>query len=270
MNLVYSCVFFNQNYINLLSLLLNSYYKFGNCNDKCKYLVICNQNLKDKVELLFKKFKINGYVWCLNLHTILDAACARLKIFDYPDISSYKNILYLDCDILIADDISNVWDINKEDKIYAIHENAERNSHFYFFNDDEYKNIDKNKAFTSCILLFKNSVNIKNLFKIINRHIDTFVSKKIKAPYCLDQPFIVYHAINNNLFNNVDLQKIAANRRFNNYNEIIYFQHIVENIKEQDKHKFKNKGINHFATGVGHYDSKLTSMQLYSKYILNL
>ena len=72
--------------------------------DKCKYLVICNQNLKDKVELLFKKFKINGYVWCLNLHTILDAACARLKIFDYPDISSYKNILYLDCDILIADE----------------------------------------------------------------------------------------------------------------------------------------------------------------------
>ena len=49
MNLVYSCVFFNQNYINLLSLLLNSYYKFGNCNDKCKYLVICNQNLKDKL-----------------------------------------------------------------------------------------------------------------------------------------------------------------------------------------------------------------------------
>ena len=39
MNLIYSCIFFNEEYIELLDLLLKSFAIFGNCDENTKYLV---------------------------------------------------------------------------------------------------------------------------------------------------------------------------------------------------------------------------------------
>ena len=47
--LIYSCIFFNETFIDLYSLLLKSYILFGNTNDNIDYLIICNPELKDKI-----------------------------------------------------------------------------------------------------------------------------------------------------------------------------------------------------------------------------
>ena len=97
--IIYSCVFFNEKYIELIQLLLKSYKLFGNSTENIDYLIICNPNFKNKIQLLFDKLNINGKIWCLDLETIFEAGYSRLKIFDYPLINDYDKILYLDCNI---------------------------------------------------------------------------------------------------------------------------------------------------------------------------
>ena len=46
--IIYSCVFFNEKYINLINLLLKSYKLFGNSSDDVDYLIICNPNFQKK------------------------------------------------------------------------------------------------------------------------------------------------------------------------------------------------------------------------------
>ena len=49
--IIYSCVFFNEKYINLINLLLKSYKLFGNSPDDVDYLIICNPNFQKKTTL---------------------------------------------------------------------------------------------------------------------------------------------------------------------------------------------------------------------------
>ena len=46
--IIYSCVFFNETYINLINLLLKSYKLFGNSSCDVDYLIICNPDFQKK------------------------------------------------------------------------------------------------------------------------------------------------------------------------------------------------------------------------------
>ena len=48
MNLIYSCIFFNEQYIQLITLLLKTYVLFGSPDNNTRYLIICNPNFKDE------------------------------------------------------------------------------------------------------------------------------------------------------------------------------------------------------------------------------
>ena len=50
--IVYSCVFFDEKYINLIDLLLKSYKLFGNSSDNIDYLVICNDISSNKSSIM--------------------------------------------------------------------------------------------------------------------------------------------------------------------------------------------------------------------------
>ena len=52
--IIYSCVFFNEKYINLINLLLKSYKLFGNSPDDVDYLIICNTNYQKKIQEIFE------------------------------------------------------------------------------------------------------------------------------------------------------------------------------------------------------------------------
>lgn len=241
--LIYSCVFFSDKYIDLLHLLLKSYKLFGNENNNVEYLVICNQSFENKIMNIFDELNIKGKIWCLNLQTKFEAGYSRLKIFDYPHIQEYTKILYLDCDILVTNSLNSILDIPLENKLYGLRE-GRTNHPFWggqFFNGE--KNID---AFTSGILLFNNHNFIKNLFSQILDHIHKHISNGLEIPICLDQPFIVYHAIKNNIYNNSKLIGI-----------------VVNNPKQH-----KKETISHFPGEPGHYQSKIKKMTEFMQNIM--
>lgn len=240
--IIYSCVFFNEKYINLAHLLLTSYKLFGNSTDDVDYLIICNTNFQNKIKAIFDNLNINGKIWCLDLKTKFEACYSRLKIFDYPDINLYNKILYLDCDILITNSINNILDFQLENKLYALQEG---NTNHQFWGKHFFDKNPNCSAFTSGILLFNNNNIIKDLFSQILLHIHNHIASTFHIPGCLDQPFIVYHAVKNNLYDNQKLINIVINNPNN----------------------FNNETISHFPGGPGDYESKIVKM---SKFMNNI
>lgn len=104
--LLYSCIFLNEIYINLINLLLKSYKLFGNSPDNVDYLIICNTNFQKKIKAIFDNLNITGKIWCIDQNTNFEAVYSRLKIFDYPKINLYDKILYLDCHNLVTNSIN--------------------------------------------------------------------------------------------------------------------------------------------------------------------
>ena len=244
--IIYSCVFFNEKYIDLINLLLKSYKHFGNSSDDVDYLIICNPNFQKKIQAIFDNLNISGKIWCIDLKTKFEAGYSRLKIFDYPDINLYNKILYLDCDILVTNSINNILDFQLENKLYALKENCHRYFHCNFFTDEEYELLDKNSVFSSGILLFNNNIIIEDLFSQILLHINNHITGNSPVPVCLDQPFIIYHAVKNNLYDNQKLINIVINNPIN----------------------LNNETISHFPGGPGNYESKIVKMTNYMKNVM--
>ncbi len=263
MNLIYSCVFVNKDYLNLVELLLASFSKYSKLGPDYKYLIVCDKNMKERTLGLFKKYNINGLLWHLDCSSTFDAASSRLKIFDYPSIDNYDKILYLDCDVLISDTFSNIWEICHEDIIYTIQEEPHRLSHFFHYSDQELGKINREDAFTTAVILFKNCQKVKDLFKKTMDHIEDHKEKGAEIPFCLEQPFLIYHAINTQMFDNKQLKRFARNHRFNNFNEIFVFKNQLTQLNEEDKKNLIKIPINHFVTGVGNYQSKISCMTIF-------
>ena len=243
MNLIYSCVFFKEEYIKLIYLLLKSYSLFGDADENTEYLIICNHRFENKIKNIFNNLDITGKIWCLDLQTKFQAGCSRLEIFKYPNIKNYNKILYLDCDILITNKLSYILDINIEDKIYCLEEG---NTNHDFWGKQFFEKNPNISGFTTGILLFKNSNKMEKLFNDIKKHIDDHVSKGLEIPKCLDQPFIVYHAITKNLYNNKKLIGLTIN----------------------NPEKFNGETISHFPGTPGHHQSKLEKMNKFMNEIM--
>jgi lipopolysaccharide biosynthesis glycosyltransferase len=241
--IIYSCVFFNEKYINLVNLLLQSYKIFGNSPDDVDYLIICNTHFQKKIEAIFYNLNISGKIWCIDLKTKFAAGYSRLNIFAYPEINLYKKILYLDCDILITNSINNILDFKLSNKLYTLQEG---NTNHQFYGGQFFDKNPNCSAFTSGILLFNNNIIIKDLFSQILLHIHNHINSDLPIPVCLDQPFIVYHAVKNNLYNNQKLIGIVINNPNN----------------------FKNETISHFPGGPGNYESKIVKMTNYMRNIM--
>jgi len=247
-NLIYSCVFFQKEYINLIKLLLHSYAFFANEQNNYKYLIICESNFKIQIENICNYLHINFDIFCMNLTTKFEAAFSRLKIFNYSKINDFKYILYLDCDILIINSLDNIFKIventsNVENKLYTLLEGTTNHDFWgqsiFKMNNIENPNI---PAFTTAILLFKNSQNIKKLFEKILQSINNYIQNNFTIPTCLEQPFVIFHTIRDNkIYDNKELQKYAINNP----------KKSIENIK---------KIICHFPGNPGHYQSKFRKM----------
>lgn len=236
MNLIYICVFYQQNYINLLKLLITSISVKANISEKTTDILIMTSPLfQPLIQKELKEFSLPLHYYILDLNGMYEATCARVNIFKYNDINKYDNILYLDTDILINSDINVLFNLELcSEKLYALKEGKIGHQFWggQFFDFSKY---DKNlPGFSSGILLFKNSDSIKSLFDTIQMHI-----LNGHKSYFFDQPIIVYNAISQNKYDNNVLEYYAENNpRNTNPNKIIY----------------------HFSGSPGKYNNKLTKM----------
>jgi hypothetical protein len=236
--LIYLSVFFQESYINLLRLFSLSFAFFGNKDDNTDILILTMWPFHDKIKKIFNDLNIEVSIHCLNLFTFFEAAYSRLYVFDYPNINNYQKILYLDTDILITNNINNILDLDIDNKLYTLMEGTIGDPcHGIEFFD--FTKIDRETpAFTSGILLFNNSENIKDIFHRIVIHIKKDCSEGKPIPICLDQAYIVYHAISENIYNN----QLLIGKCINNPIE------------------FTENTVNHFMGWPGHYDSKYDKM----------
>jgi len=214
MNLIYMCVFNKESYINLLHLLITSISVKSNINKKTTdILIITSPSFKLLIEKDLFDFDLPINYYLLELHTLFEAGCARLNIFNYDNINQYDNILYLDTDVLVNGDLNIIFDTDiSSNKIYALEEGTIGHEFWgaQFF-DFSKINIDT-PAFTSGILYFKRSPSIMELFEDIKHHITDFIYiNNNNIPCCLDQPFIVYNSIMQNKYDNTMMKKYVEN-----------------------------------------------------------
>ena len=250
-NLVYFCVFYNADYFKLLELLLKSIKMYSN-TDSIDFLVYTTQEFETKVKELSSKLKIQISIQCFRFTTIFEAACARLYIFEYTNIKDYTTILYLDTDILIKKDLLYIFSINLEDKLYGLKCGTIQSPSFgsQFF---DFSTIDSStNGINSGTLLFKNSKIIRELFMRIREHITIYTESKATIPYCMDQPFINYHAIKDKLSDTTVLNPLVS---------LYEGEDIVSN--------YTTSIICHFSYPIGNFSHKYNRMIAFFNTLLN-
>jgi lipopolysaccharide biosynthesis glycosyltransferase len=234
-------VFHQENYINLLKLLVTSISVKANLKNDTDILIVTSPSFQPLIQKELENFDLPLQYYILDLHTLFEAGYARLNIFKYDSIAKYDTILYLDTDILINSDINVLLNLDiSSEKVYALEEGTISHD-FYggmFFDFSKYDT--NTTAFTSGILFFRNSECVKVLFESIQAHIVDYIdNKKNSVPKCLDQPFIVYNAISQNKYDNQLLKKYVENNPSGvSVGKIVY----------------------HFPGGPGAYDSKILKM----------
>ena len=247
-NLTYMCVFYNKDYIKLLTLLFSSIRFYSNIENS-DFLVLTSKDFEPLIQDLAKQVEIPIRTMTLEIITIFQAASARLSIFDYEHIQSYSKILYLDTDILVKGDLSTLFQLPLTDKVYAIESGCTDSICFgvQFFTPPV-----KTAGFNSGTLLFQNSSTIRSLFERIRLHITTYTKSGLMPPYALDQPFINYHAIKDGLYENQTLKSYVAL------------------LEDNDIPANENTAIIcHFSFPIGNFGHKYNRMKTYLNRYLN-
>jgi len=226
MNLIYSCVFGDKSYLKIFELLLKSLVLYGNINKNITYLVYCSFEFKNKIEELLNLFDINHFIECVEIEEIFDMAAYRLNIFSFNNINLFSKILYLDTDVLIIKDINEIFNMNIENKLYV---KKEWSTKYVEHGSELFKENNPNvESFCSGVMFFNNCNEIRYLFSETIKHIDKDKKENnLKIiPTGLEQPYIVYNSIINNLY----INESDINNYVNNYSsikELLYTKNII-------------------------------------------
>lgn len=205
-NLIYLGVFFNRQYIKLLKLFLLSV-KYFSTYDQIDFLILTSEDFAKDIQELSELTGIPLKMKFFSFNSVDEASRARLYIFDYEHAMTYDKIMYLDTDILVQGDLMNVFNEPIEDKIYGMKEGTiEHEIHGGWWFD--FTTIDKNTvAMNGGILFFKGSELMKSIFNDIKEHITELNDSGKPFPQCADQPFMNYHFIKNQKYDNTFMEK---------------------------------------------------------------
>lgn len=217
-NLIYSGVFFDEKYIDLIKVLLRSYQIFNKSSSDNDYLIICNPNFQDKIQTIFDNLNLNGKIWCLDIKNHFEACWSRLKIFDYPNIHNYSKILYLDTDIIIASPLDKLFNFKMKEVIYTYDDEIKKikdRGHGAIIFDKFKKDYDPEQlVFSTGIMLFLNGPSIKKLFNDIIGSINNLCPHNIyNLGEAYDQDFIIYHCVINKMYDIERINKYCANNQ---------------------------------------------------------
>jgi lipopolysaccharide biosynthesis glycosyltransferase len=225
------CVFFNENYIRLTEILIKSLKIFGKIDNSIDILILTNDNFQDELSNICKNLDISYRIHVLNKNTIEESKLSRYEIFRIKNdinLDQYSQILYLDIDVIIQNDIREIFKYNLQEKLYA-RDQGDIGGPMYgkvlfeewCINNNTY--IDKKtKAFCSGVLLFKRCDKIEELFEKTLDHLSEYKKSGKRFGSCIDQPFLNFNAIITNMYE-IDLlkDKVTNNPDINCKKEII-------------------------------------------------
>lgn len=208
-NLIFLCVFLQDGYLQLLYLLLESIYRYGNLDDNTKILIYTSTFFEAKIRespLYSNRLLFQNHDGKINI----DYACkSRLDLFDFPIVKEFDRVLYMDVDVLVHGDLNKVFDLAVDDLLYAQGCGRIDDPADYFglslFGDTVNNYTDKS-AFCSGVLLFNTSEKMQALFNQIRFNIEN----DNRYFSCYDQPYIVYNAMKNNMSDNKKLNEYAG------------------------------------------------------------
>lgn len=231
--LIYFTLGYNQNYIKIAELCVNSLYR-NNYDGDILFITNLKENILNSIN-----FKTEPYFINVDDTTLLTSSSNKFKIYNFNKIYEYDKIIYCDLDILWLSNPNIIFNEIIDDKFYVSNEDALMSDEYWggsIINDDERKFITENKikGINAGIFGFNKSMinHLKNieLFLLDNQ---TLINS------CLEQPFLNVYLFRNNLYNNI-LNK--------------YISHNGYNIDSFDG------VILHFAGGPGNFAIKYTKM----------
>lgn len=223
-NLIYLCVFYDREFVNLLKLFVESYVLYNNHKNKdIDLMVMTNPEFERGILEICRQYDIDILIRTIDLCSVVESKISRLGIFEYEKINEYANVLYLDTDVLISGDLARVFDYDFEEKLYVVREGDIGNNYHgkFLFDLEKDRNIDyKTGAFNSGVLLFKNCYKINKLFNEIKYAIIDYNSKyELKSH--VDQPFFNYYTLKSNLHEMNFLHCLSTNNPHGKTLEVI-------------------------------------------------
>jgi hypothetical protein len=255
--LVYFCIFSNRDYIKLFNLLLTSLVLFTKDLSQIDLLVFTSSNLEEEILQLGKSLNLNIDTYIFTFTGKDQAVCSKLYIFEYPLTQAYKQVLYLDTDIIIQNDLNTILQREPclEEKLYGVKEGTIGHewwgAELFDFSktDDAFRNL---SAINGGTLLFPPTDKIKNVFVNICNDIKERASKNSALPVCSDQSYINYFFIKDNIYNNTYLTEYTK------------FYSKDANISEL----VSNNVVSHFTWPIGNAIHKMERMKPHLIYIL--
>ena len=247
-NLIYLCVFYNTDYILLLQEVFRSIDRCGGVDETTDIVIFTHPTFQTQIQAAATESNLTVYFFFIEFNTLFHSAMARLFLYEWVPIWNYDKVLYLDTDLLINGVLRRMFELPIESgKLYALEEGTIGHS---FWGGDlfDFSVWDPEMpGFTSGVLLFKNTVEIKNLFVSVIEHIhkDCIVQKKF-VPSALEQPYLIYHAYTQNKYDTELLKEYVVNNAESPQNKIIY----------------------HFPGGPGGFVNKYTKMLEFIKKLL--
>lgn len=249
MNLIYTTIGFSEKYAECVIYFLQSIEHFTIQID-FDILIICDLNMHKNVGEMIEKNvgkhileKISFLLCPQSIHPMM-ASVQKLSIFDYQIIHQYKNVLYIDLDVLCLKNINelfNEFDIyyeniqypQKNELLYVSKESNKTEDHIlkwwsmedYTHNDLEFFKNKQIYPFNAGIFAFKTTHSMKTHFQNVWEMIKESI--KNNKLYFYEQAYMNVYFNRRNLicsqFFNIDNYVLSPTKDVLYQNKIIHF-----------------------------------------------
>ena len=245
MNLVYTLVNYNtKDYIEMFKIFLKSLVYFSKPN--FELLIITDDITKSKIQKIkeIKEIKKVHYLIVPFDNDLYHALLRKCDITEFKGFNDYDKIMYLDCDIIVQNDINKLFDIVKAqpNKLYAPAEGTLDGKYWTLnsYKKDDFERLRKNgiNSFNSGTMLFKPSEQMKRHFQNVKK-----LALDYKGKHFYDQTFLNYYFNTN---------KISSTKYISDY--VLLFPDVSK--------YYPYKTILHIA-GIGRYKEKAKIMRKY-------
>ena len=261
--LIYTCVFYNEQYIELLKLFVNGILK--NCDKtRIDLLVITSDSMKTKIINTIPNINYNCIFFTTKSIGYFGALSSKFDIYKFPNINDYSKIMYMDVDCVILNNINEIFELSIVDnKFYGVSNGTIDNPMYgadifqYDLTSEcqegccsEFKKFKYNpniRGIDTFCYLFVPSVENLNMFVKIRNKIYTYNLYHKQNIKLFDQPFFNYVSVINGMLNLTTLQQYCVNLNYDTYkkNKPQYFKILhISDLKQNKDITIKIKTIN--------------------------